>query len=439
MLRVLDFRGSLSADASLRGSLPRANVDLSAAIEVVAPLVADVRARGVVALREQAERFDGVVPASFRVAPEAISAAVQSLDPELGGAIREAIRRVRLATAAQVPDERVSALADGATVTQRWVPVRRVGVYVPGGKAVYPSSVVMNVVAAQVAGVEEIALISPAQREFGGGVHPTILAAAGLLGVTEVYALGGAGAIAAVAYGVPEIDLLPVDVVTGPGNIYVAAAKRLVQGVVGIDAVAGTTEIVVIADEQANARFIAADLISQAEHDEAAAAILITASEALATRVAEELAVQVPTTPHVERVRAALGGQQSAILLVDSLADAIKVSDAYGPEHLEIHTANPAEVAQRIRNAGALFLGPYTPVSVGDYIAGSNHVLPTGGSARFSSGLGAYSFLRAQQVVSYSQSALEAVHEPLVTFATAEQLPAHGAAASIRFSATTER
>ncbi|NIH52753.1 histidinol dehydrogenase [Lysinibacter cavernae] len=401
---------------------------------MVHPLIDDVRTRGVEALREQAERFDGVRPAQLKMPVQRIREATEALDPAVRDALIEAIRRVRLATEAQVPPERTTTLAPGATIVQRWVPVSRVGLYVPGGKAVYPSSVVMNVVTAQVAGVESIALVSPAQTEFGGEVHPSILAAAGLLGVDEVYAVGGAGAIAALAYGVPELDLEPVDVVTGPGNIFVAAAKRVVNGVVGIDAEAGTTEILVIADDSANPDYVAADLISQAEHDEAAAAVLVTSSARLATTVVDALERLVPLAENEARVRAALGGPQSAVILVDDLDAAVQVSNAYGPEHLEIHTSENERLVGEIRNAGAIFVGDFSPVSLGDYIAGSNHVLPTGGSARYSSGLGAYAFLRAQQVVTYSHAALTEVHEPLVALAQAEHLPAHGAAATIRMN-----
>ncbi len=409
-------------------------MDIGVALGVVQPLIQDVRDRGSIALSEQAQKFDGVTPPYLAMTADDIAEGVASLTPDVLAALEEAIARVRVGSAAQVPDERVTQIADGATITQRWVPVSRVGLYVPGGKAVYPSSVVMNVVTAQAAGVESIALVSPAQKDFGGKVHPTILAAAGLLGVTEIYAIGGAGAIGALAYGVDDLGLQSVDVVTGPGNIFVAAAKRLVNGVVGIDAEAGTTEIVIIADELANASFIAADLISQAEHDEAAAAVLITPSIELADAVRIALEETAPQEENAARVIAALSGPQSAIILVDSIEDAVMVSNAYGPEHLELHTADNDALLPTIRNAGAIFMGDYTPVSLGDYIAGSNHVLPTGGSARYSSGLGAYAFLRAQQVVAYSSDALGDVHDRLVALAEAEHLPAHGAAASIRFS-----
>jgi histidinol dehydrogenase len=349
------------------------------------------------------------------------------------GALELAIARVREATAAQVPPPATSVLAPGAIIEQRWQPVSRVGLYVPGGKAVYPSSVVMNAVAAQVAGVGSIALVSPPQREHGGAVHPTILAAAALLGLEEVYAIGGAGAIGALAYGVPGLGLEPVDVITGPGNVYVAAAKRLVRGVVGIDSEAGPTEILVIADASANAALVAADLISQAEHDELAAAVLVTDSIELADAVVAEVDALALATPHAQRVRIALDGPQSAIVLVADLAAAASFSNAYGPEHLELQVADNDALLALIENAGAIFVGPDSPVSLGDYLAGSNHVLPTGGQSRFSSGLSAATFLRPQQIIRYDHEALRALEGAIVALSSAEDLPAHGAAITARF------
>jgi histidinol dehydrogenase len=329
----------------------------------------------------------------------------------------------------------MTTLADGARITQRWQPVDRVGLYIPGGKAVYPSSVVMNVVPAQVAGVGSIALASPPQRDHDHGIHPLILGAAGLLGIDEVYVMGGAGAIGALAYGVPEISLHPVDVVAGPGNVYVAAAKRVVQGDVGIDAEAGPSEVLVIADGAANAAYVAADLISQAEHDEVAAAVLVTDSVELRDAVLGELERQVAQTSARDRVLTALGGPQSAVILVDDLATAARVSDAYAPEHLEIQTSDPAAVLELISHAGAIFLGAYSPVSLGDYLAGSNHILPTGGTARFTSGISAATFLRPQQVVHYERDALAEVAPHIRAMSDAEHLPAHGDAVDVRFQA----
>jgi histidinol dehydrogenase len=416
-------------------AVPRATQARAEALDTAARIVDDVRQRGAAALREQAERFDHVSGHDLRVPAAHIADAIEALQPEIREALEEAIRRVRLASAAQVPDARVTEIGAGAIITQRWQPVHRVGVYIPGGKAVYPSSVVMNVVPAQVAGVEQIALASPPQEDQGGRVHPSILAAAGLLGVTEVYAMGGAGAIGAFAHGVESIGLDPVDVVSGPGNNYVASAKRAVAGVVGTDSEAGATEILVVADDAADARLVAADLVSQAEHDEQASAVLVTDSEGLAQRVADEVARQGAATRHSSRVAAALDGPQSAIVLVDDRQAATAFSNAYAPEHLELHLADAEQAAASFTSAGAVFVGEHTPVSLGDYMAGSNHVLPTGGQARYAPGLGAYTFLRPQQVISYDRAALAAVRDGVVALANTEVLPAHGEAIEARFTA----
>jgi len=434
MIQRLDLRGTRPTPAELLATIPRAVTDVTAASAVAAELISDVRARGEAALYDQAERLDRVRPDALRVPAGDVADAIAGLSPDVRTAIEETIRRVRLASEAQVPPHVTTTIAEGAVITQRWQPIRRVGLYVPGGKAVYPSSVVMNVVPAQVAGVTSIALASPPQQAFDGRVHPTILAVAGLLGVTEIYAMGGAGAVGAFAYGVPSLGLDPVQLVTGPGNVYVAAAKRLVRGVTGIDSEAGPTDILVIADSGADPLLVAADLVSQAEHDELAAAVLVTDSPELADAVTARLAVLAVTTPHGERVTAALSGTQSAIVLVDDLAAAAAFSNAFGPEHLEIQTRNPHVELALIENAGAIFLGPNSPVSLGDYSAGSNHVLPTGGQARFSSGLGAYTFLRPQQVVEYSRDALRGVAANIVALSDAEDLPAHGAAVTARFA-----
>jgi histidinol dehydrogenase len=433
MIQIIDLRDIQPNRVDLADLIPRSKTDFSVATDIARGLIDAVRERGEDALFEQAERLDGVRPTQVRIHAEEIGAAVRRLDPAVRDSLEEAISRVTTASEAQLPAVRVTQLADGAEVIQRWQPVKRVGLYVPGGKAVYPSSVVMNVVPAQVAGVSSIALASPAQKQFDGSVHPTILAAAGLLGVDEVYAMGGAGAIGAFAYGVPSIGLDPVHVITGPGNIYVAAAKRLVRGVAGIDSEAGPTEILVIADASANARLVAADLVSQAEHDEMAAAILVTDSAEFAERVRAELDTITATTRHSARVAEALDGQQSAIVLVADLAAAAAFSNAYGPEHLEIQTEEPGAVLDLIDSAGAIFLGENSPVSLGDYLAGSNHVLPTGGQSHFSSGLGAYTFLRPQQIIKYSKSALQEVEARIVALSSAEDLPAHGDAITARF------
>jgi histidinol dehydrogenase len=424
--------GPLSA-AQARALVPRAAIAENDAHAVAAGLVEDVRVRGLEALQEHALKFDGGFAPSIRIPAEILAAAEASLEPGLRVAIESAIERVRIGSAAQVPAPAITEVAPGAIVEQHWVPVERVGLYVPGGKAVYPSSVVMNVVAAQVAGVDSIALVSPGQKEFGFSVHPTIAAVAHMLGVTEVYAMGGASAIGALAYGVEELGLEPVSVITGPGNAFVAAAKRVVSGIVGIDSEAGPTEILVIADNTASPDLIAADLVSQAEHDELASAVLVTDSVALAAQVSAKVTSRVMTTRHRERVTAALMGEQSRIIIVDSIDDAIRVSDAYAPEHLEIHTRNAEIVSARIRNAGAIFVGAETPVSLGDYLAGSNHVLPTHGHARHAAALGPATFLRPRQTVRYTREALRAVAQDVVTFSLAENLPAHGDAVTARF------
>lgn len=440
MINRLDLRGRSLSARELVEALPRAEVRVEDAAERVAPIIAAVRRRGADELRDLAERFDGVRPHHLRVPAEAFESALAGLDPLVREAIEETISRVRTVHRAQRPQDFVVDLADGAQVRQRWVPVGRVGLYVPGGLAVYPSSVVMNVVAAQEAGVPSLAVASPPQSEDAGLPHPTILAACALLGVDEVYAVGGAQAVAMFAYGARGTEeqdgavlCEPVNVVTGPGNVYVAAAKRLVRGVVGIDAEAGTTEIAILADGTAHPDHVAADLISQAEHDPAAASVLVTSSVELAGAVEARLKDRAEGTRHSDRVLQALAGPQSAIVLVDSVEQGIEVVDAYGAEHLEIQTADAAAVAERISNAGAIFVGPYSPVALGDYMAGSNHVLPTGGCAHFASGLGVHSFIKAVQVVEYTEQALGEIASKIVAFANAEDLPAHGEAVQVRF------
>jgi histidinol dehydrogenase len=435
MIQTIDLRGRRPTPGELRALVHRAEVDVAAAIPVAAELISDVRERGTDALDDQADRFDGGRAAAIRVDPAAITAAVAQLPAAIRAALDEVIARERAASRAQVPSPAVTTIAPGAQITQRWQPVDRVGLYIPGGKAVYPSSVVMNVVPAQVAGVGSIALASPPQKDFDFGLHPLILGAAGLLGIDEIYAMGGAGALGALAYGIPSLSLEPVDVVAGPGNVYVAAAKRVVQGDVGIDAEAGPSEVLVIADASADPVAVAADLISQAEHDESAAAVLVTDAADLADAVRAELERQVAQTAARQRVLIALAGPQSAIVLVDDLETAARVSDAYAPEHLEIQTADPGAVLDRISHAGAIFLGTYSPVSLGDYLAGSNHILPTGGTARFAAGISAVTFLRPQQVVSYDADALRGVAHHIRAMSDAEQLPAHGDAVDARFRA----
>ncbi|MFE9408951.1 histidinol dehydrogenase [Streptomyces sp. NPDC006704] len=436
MISRIDLRGTaLPEGGALRDLLPRAEFDVEAALEKVRPICEDVRHRGTAALIEYAEKFDGVRLERVRVPAEALKDALEQLDPQVRAALEESIRRARTVHRAQRRTAHTTQVVPGGSVTEKWVPVGRVGLYAPGGRSVYPSSVIMNVVPAQEAGVASIALASPPQADFGGLPHPTILAACALLGVDEVYAVGGAQAVAMFAYGTEGPDgCAAANMVTGPGNVWVAAAKRYFTGRIGIDTEAGPTEIAVLADDTADPVHVAADLISQAEHDPLAAAVLVTDSLALAEAVEKELAPQVAATKHIEdRIKPALAGRQSAIVLVDSLEDGLKVVDAYGAEHLEIQTADAAAVADRVTNAGAIFVGPWAPVSLGDYCAGSNHVLPTGGCACHSSGLSVQSFLRGIHIVDYTRDALAEVTHHVVTLAEAEDLPAHGAALKARF------
>jgi histidinol dehydrogenase len=444
----IDLRGADLSAARLRAALPRGGVDVEAALSTVRPIVAAVADRGAEAALDYGESLDGVRPPTVRVPSAELDAALAGLDRDVRSALEVAIERTRAVHADQRRSDSTTTLGDGATVTERWVPVERVGLYVPGGNAVYPSSVVMNVVPAQAAGVGSLVVASPPQAQsqgrygarygarFKGLPHPTILAAARLLGVDEVWAVGGAQAVALLAYGGEDTDgqeLLPVEMITGPGNIYVTAAKRLCRSRVGIDAEAGPTEIAILADHTADPVHVAADLISQAEHDEMAASVLVTPSTDLADATDTELAAQLQTTVHRQRVTTALAGRQSAIILVDDIDAGIRTVNAYAAEHLEIQTADSAQVAAQIRSAGAIFVGPYSPVSLGDYCAGSNHVLPTAGSAAHSSGLSVQTFLRGIHVVDYTEAALKDVAGHVITLAEAENLPAHGEAIKRRF------
>lgn len=432
-LRIVDFRSKKFDSTSANLAVPRASLDISKAVEQIIPLLEDVRINGESAVVKVTLERDGVDPRPIKVSAEELAKALEDLEPKLRSAIEESIERVFKVSRVNMPQDSTVKLADGASVRQRWQPVDSVGLYVPGGKAVYPSSVIMNVVPAQVAGVKRLALTSPAQKEFNGRPHPTVLATAALLGVEEVYCMGGPAAIASFAFGLPQISLEPVSLVTGPGNIFVAAAKRALRGTIGIDSEAGTTEILVLADSTANARFIAYDLVSQAEHDEAAAAVLVTDSVELANAVINELADLVPATASSARVRTALEGQQSAVVLVDNIEAAIDFTNFYATEHLELQTQDNESVLKRITNAGAIFMGEYSPVSLGDYLAGSSHVLPTGQQAKFGSGLGVHSFLRPQQVIDYDKQGLQAVANLVADFSEAEGLPAHGEAVTARF------
>ncbi len=417
--------------AQYSAELPRAVLDIDAAMKLIEPILHRVKTGDETELIKLAQEFDGVAPQSIRVLPSAISAALNTLDPKVRTALELSIERVRKVHTDQIRSDKTTTVVEGGTVTEKWIPVDRVGLYVPGGQAVYPSSVIMNVVPAQIAKVSSIAVASPPQKDFGGLPHPTILAACALLGITEVFAVGGAQAIALFAYGMDGV-CEKCDLVTGPGNIYVAAAKRALRGVIGIDSEAGPTEIAILADSSAIAADVAADLISQAEHDVMAAAVLVTDSIELMQGVNAELKKRVAATKHSDRITSALTSIQSAIVLVDDMLQGIDVVNAYAAEHLEIQTKNSHHDAAKIRNAGAVFIGRFSPVSLGDYSAGSNHVLPTGGCACHSSGLSVQTFLRGLHFIEYSQSAFSDLVPTVVTLANSEDLPAHGEAMTAR-------
>jgi histidinol dehydrogenase len=431
MIRRVDLRGSGLTKAGYQKLLPRATLDINQAMKTVEPILARVKNGSISDLLDLSFEFDGVRPPALRVSQRDLDLALSNLDPAVRAALELSIERIRKVHNDQRRKEIKTSVVDGGIVTERWIPVDRVGLYVPGGRAVYPSSVMMNVIPAQIAEVASIAVASPPQKEFGGLPHPTILATCALLGINEVYAIGGAQAIALFAYGMDEV-CEKCDLVTGPGNIYVAAAKRALRGVIGIDSEAGPTEIAILADSSADPVHIAADLISQAEHDVIAAAVLVTDSQELAEAVEIELNRQVPLTKHAERIRTALSGIQSAIALVDDIAQGLDVVNAYAAEHLEIQTRDARTVSGNIRNAGAVFIGAFTPVSLGDYSAGSNHVLPTGGCACHSSGLSVATFLRGLHFIEYDEKAFRDIAPTVITLAEAEDLPAHGQAMSAR-------
>ena len=432
MIRTVDLRGRSLSKFEYQSALPRATMDVAQAMKLVEPILHRVKNGNESDLLALAQEFDGVLPPSIRVPQSALDAALAQLDSKIRTALEVSAARITKVHNDQRRSDSTTTVVDGGSVTERWIPVDRVGLYVPGGRAVYPSSVLMNVIPAQIAGVASIAVASPPQKEFGGLPHPTILAACALLGITEVFAIGGAQAVALFAYGMKDL-CEKCDMVTGPGNIYVAAAKRALRGIVGIDSEAGPTEIAILADSSVFASDVAADLISQAEHDTIAAAILVTDSQELATAVEQELAVRVPRTKHAQRITTALSGIQSAIVLVDSLSQGIDVVNAYAAEHLEIQTVDAKSVASKIRNAGAVFIGRFSPVSLGDYSAGSNHVLPTGGCACHSSGLSVATFLRGLHFIEYGEKAFTEIAETVITLANSEDLPAHGEAMTARF------
>ncbi len=433
-MRLVDLRGQRLSKAGYSQAIPRAALDVAEAMKLVEPILLRVKNGNEADLIALAQEFDRVTPPSIKVPRAELTKALKELDPAIRSALEISAQRIRKVHEDQRRSETTTKVVDGGTVTEKWVPVDRVGLYVPGGRAVYPSSVMMNVIPAQIAKVESIAVASPPQSEFGGLPHPTILATCELLGITEVYAVGGAQAIALFAYGMENL-CEKCDLVTGPGNIYVAAAKRALRGIIGIDSEAGPTEIAIVADESAIAADVAADLISQAEHDVIAAAVLITDSKKLIDDVEKELAIRVPRTKHSARINEALTGIQSACVLVDSIEQAIEVANAYAAEHLEIQTKNSAADAQKIRNAGAVFIGRFSPVSLGDYSAGSNHVLPTGGCACHSSGLSVQTFLRGLHFIEYNEEAFTDILPTVITLANSEDLPAHGEAMSARLEA----
>ena len=431
LIRRIDLRGKGLTKAEYKSLLPRAVMDVEAAMVAIAPVLADVKNGSEETLKEFGLKFDGIKPENIRVPKELLKKALQELDADVRIALDEAIIRIKKVHSDQSRSDKTTVVVDGGIVTQKWIPVDRVGLYVPGDKAVYPSSVMMNVIPAQLANVSSIAVASPPQKEFNGLPHPTILATCELLGIEEVYAVGGAQAVAMFAYGVKGL-CEPADMVTGPGNIYVAAAKRALRGLIGIDSEAGPTEIAIVADSTARAQDVAADLISQAEHDTIAAAVLVSDSAELISQVEHQLESRVSATKHSDRIRTALTGIQSCIVLVDNIDQAVDVVNAYAAEHLELIVEDAAAVASKIRNAGAVFLGAYSPVSLGDYSAGSNHVLPTGGCACHSSGLSVQSFLKGVNFISYDESAFTAIAANVITLANSEDLPAHGEAISAR-------
>ena len=432
IIRRLDLRGKRLSTSEYKSLLPRASLDIESALISVTPILEAVKNGTEDTLKEFALRFDGISPDSIRVPRTALKSALHELNPEVRAALVEAIERIKKVHADQVRSEKETRVVDGGVVTSRWIPVDRVGLYVPGGNAVYPSSVMMNVIPAQIAKVPSIAVASPPQKDFGGLPHPTILATCELLGIDEVYAVGGAQGIAMFAYGVAGL-CEPTNIVTGPGNIYVAAAKRALRGLIGIDSEAGPTEIAIVADKTARPKDVASDLISQAEHDIIAAALLITDSKELIDQVEAELEVRVSKTKHSQRIRTALGGVQSCIVLVDNMDQGLDVVNAYAAEHLEIIAADARALALKVRNAGAVFIGEYSPVSLGDYSAGSNHVLPTGGCACHSSGLSVQTFLRGVNFIEYDEKSFKEIAQNVITLANSEDLPAHGEAMKARF------
>ncbi|MWC30851.1 histidinol dehydrogenase [Paenibacillus sp. MMS18-CY102] len=399
--------------------------------EVVRTIVEAIRTEGDAALLRYTEQLDRVKlePATLRVTEQEINAAYDRVDADFLVAIREAADNVRKFHEKQMRNSWIDMQPDGTMLGQVLRPLKRVGVYVPGGKAAYPSSVLMNVIPAQVAGVPEIVMVTPPATGGKEGIDPYILVAAAEAGVKEMYRIGGAQAVAALAYGTDTI--VPVDKITGPGNIYVALAKRTVFGVVDIDSIAGPSEIAVLADDTADASYVAADLLSQAEHDEMASAVLVTPSQQLAEAVAAEVERQLALLPRADIARSSIDSY-GAVLVVDSIEAGIDVINKMAPEHLEVLTADPMALLPHIENAGAIFLGPYSSEPVGDYFAGPNHILPTNGTARFSSPVNVDDFLKKSSLIYYSKEALFANGGKIMALARHEGLEGHARAIEIR-------
>ncbi len=414
----------------LRDLLKRSPDQYGAYEAQVAQILEEVREKGDEALFAYTERFDGAKLSgeTVLVTEEEIREAYQKVPEQLVAVIRRALKNIEDYHAKQKQYSWFDSKPDGTILGQKVTPLKRVGVYVPGGKAAYPSSVLMNILPAKVAGVEEILMVTPPGKD--GKVTPTTLVAAHEAGATAIYKAGGAQAVAALAYGTESIP--KVDKIVGPGNIYVALAKKAVYGHVSIDAIAGPSEILVIADETAEPRYVAADLLSQAEHDELASAILITTSQELAEAVSGEVDQFLTVLSRAEIIRKSLDNY-GYILVADTMDEAVEIANEIASEHLEIQTRNPYEVMTKIRNAGAIFLGPYASEPLGDYFAGPNHVLPTNGTAKFFSPLSVDDFIKKSSIIAYSREALQAVHEDIETFAKAEGLTAHANSIHVRF------
>ncbi len=400
--------------------LNRRDSDLAETESLVRAILQDINKNGDKAVLSYTKKFDCPSPLALKVDPQTLQEALENCDPELIATIREAADNIRSFHQEQVEETWWTEPRPGVKLGQKITPLDRVGIYIPGGKAAYPSTVLMTAIPAQVAGVQEIALVSPPGAN--GEIHAIILATAAILGIQEVYRVGGAQAIAALAYGTETIE--GVDKIVGPGNLYVALAKKEVFGKVDIDMIAGPSEIAIIADESANPSFVAADLLSQAEHDEKAASLLITTSEELATQVQEKIQAQLSNLKRQTIIQASLDAY-GTIFLTKTLEEAVRISNLLAPEHLELQMKDPMKWVPKIRHAGAIFIGPYTPEPIGDYFAGPNHTLPTSGTARFASPLGTYDYCKRSSLLFYDQTALSAVSKRVAAFAREEGLDAH--------------